>query len=178
MKRQYFIAMCIVLVLFFKVELALADRAEAEILGTGMGSPLTGMAYMQEMNNGLDITISVANAKPGFHGIHIHEFGSCHKKGLAAGGHYNPMGAEHGFTPRQGVTMAHAGDLGNIQVQPSGQGVLKLFVPGISITHGKFNVAGRAVILHEKMDDFAQPLGNAGGRIGCGTIAIANNAAI
>ena len=31
-------------------------------------------------------------------------------------------------------------------------------------------VAGRAFILHEKQDDFGQPTGNAGGRIGCGKI--------
>ncbi|MBI3323135.1 MAG: superoxide dismutase family protein, partial [Candidatus Omnitrophica bacterium] len=31
---------------------------------------------------------------------------------------------------------------------------------------------GRSLILHEKVDDFGQPLGNAGGRIGCGVIRI------
>jgi Cu-Zn family superoxide dismutase len=36
-------------------------------------------------------------------------------------------------------------------------------------------VGGRAIILHEKMDDFSQPTGNAGGRIGCGTIIVTGN---
>jgi Cu-Zn family superoxide dismutase len=29
---------------------------------------------------------------------------------------------------------------------------------------------GRAIIVHEKADDGGQPVGNAGGRIGCGVI--------
>jgi len=31
-------------------------------------------------------------------------------------------------------------------------------------------VLGKSVIVHEKTDDFSQPTGNAGGRIGCGII--------
>jgi Cu-Zn family superoxide dismutase len=33
-------------------------------------------------------------------------------------------------------------------------------------------VAGRAFVLHEKADDFGQPVGNAGSRIGCGPIVL------
>jgi hypothetical protein len=32
------------------------------------------------------------------------------------------------------------------------------------------------VVLHEKADDFGQPTGNAGGRIGCGTIQLEDHA--
>ena len=33
-------------------------------------------------------------------------------------------------------------------------------------------MSGRAVIIHEKADDFSQPAGNAGGRIACGLIGL------
>ncbi|MBI3291414.1 MAG: superoxide dismutase family protein, partial [Elusimicrobia bacterium] len=41
-----------------------------------------------------------------------------------------------------------------------------------SLSGSKYAVGGRAVIVHEKADDFGQPVGNAGGRIGCGLIVI------
>ena len=121
---------------------------------------------------GLAIDVKVSNVSPGLHGFHIHEKGSCEEQGNAAGGHYNPMNAEHGFLPKDGMEGAHAGDFGNIEVGPNGGGELKLTIPGLSIRGGTHDVEGHAVILHEKQDDFGQPTGNAGGRIGCGVIQV------
>ncbi|MBI2167628.1 MAG: superoxide dismutase family protein, partial [Candidatus Omnitrophica bacterium] len=45
-------------------------------------------------------------------------------------------------------------------------------VPGLTLKEGEYAVAGRALILHEKEDDFGQPTGNAGGRIACGVIQL------
>ena len=45
-------------------------------------------------------------------------------------------------------------------------------LPAASLT-GKNAILGRGVILHEKPDDFSQPTGNAGGRIACGVIGVA-----
>ena len=35
---------------------------------------------------------------------------------------------------------------------------------------GKYGVLGRALVVHEKPDDFGQPTGNAGARLACGLI--------
>ncbi len=151
---------------------ALAVNAVADIHGTVTGSSVVGRTVMQELNGGVQFSISIYNVTPGMHGIHIHEFGSCNNTGLAAGKHFNPAGAQHGFLPAQGFNAAHVGDLGNINVQTNGIGFLELFVPGLKIAEGPAALAGRAIILHDKADDFTQPLGNAGDRIGCGMIGI------
>ncbi|XWX15616.1 superoxide dismutase family protein [Nannocystis pusilla] len=39
-----------------------------------------------------------------------------------------------------------------------------------SIAGGDYSVLGRAIIVHEKPDDFGQPTGNAGARLACGII--------
>ena len=90
--------------------------------------------------------------------------------GKSAGGHYNPAKAPHGFLVQDGYDKAHAGDLGNIEIDKSGKGVLILDLPGLSIRGDLNNIVGRAVIVDEKEDDFSQPTGNSGARIGCGTI--------
>ncbi len=149
-----------------------AATGMAQIRGTTAGSPVTGTATLTDTPSGLHVSISVAHVAPGKHGLHIHEGSACGDAGKAAGGHFNPDGVPHGFLPTDGFTKAHAGDFGNIDVGADGTGSLDLTLPGLSLAGGKYNVAGHAVILHEKTDDFGQPTGNAGGRIGCGVISV------
>ena len=151
---------------------ALAAEALASIKATTEGSLVSGGVHLTEKGEGLEIIVQVVNVSPGKHGFHIHENGSCEEMGKAAGGHYNPDQVQHGLITRDGFTNAHCGDFGNIDVGPDGTGTVTLFVPGLTLTGEKYNVAGKAVILHEKEDDFGQPTGNAGGRIGCGIIEI------
>ena len=96
----------------------------------------------------------------------------CEDEGKAAGGHYNPQGVKHGFLPTDGFAQAHAGDFGNVDVRADGVGTLELVIPELHVSGGTYTVGGRSVVLHEQVDDFGQPTGNAGGRIGCGVIAI------
>ena len=70
---------------------------------------------------------------------------------------------KHGFHIHE---KAHSGDMGNIDIAEDGTGKLELTLPEVSLN----DISGLAVILHEKVDDFGQPTGNAGGRIGCGII--------
>lgn len=79
-------------------------------------------------------------------------------------------GVPHGDLLKDGFQHAHAGDLGNIEIGPDGKGTLKKVIPGLTLKEGKYGVVGRALILHEKEDNFGQPTGNAGGRIACGVI--------
>jgi len=150
-----------------------AETGRAAVMGTSEDSPsLFGELQFEDTPEGLSIDGRLAQVPPGLHGFHIHAFGSCDEGGTAAGGHYNPSGAAHGDIIAHGVDGAHAGDLGNIEIQPDGTGELHLIVPELSLSSGPFTVGGRAVILHELPDDFGQPTGNAGGRIGCGTIIL------
>ena len=143
----------------------------ARITGTSPNSKLSGSAVVTPTATGIHVMVELANAPVGKHGLHIHEYGNCGETGKAAGGHFNPDKVPHGFLPKDGFVHAHAGDLGNIEVGPDGHGRLELTIPGLTLTDtGQYNIAGRAVIVHEKEDNFGQPTGNAGGRIGCGVI--------
>ena len=147
-----------------------AATAKATIQGTGEGSKISGWAFFNDTDKGLEIKIDLFGAPPGTHGIHIHEKGSCADLGNGAGGHYNPDGVKHGMITKDGPLEAHMGDLGNIDIGPDGNGSIATVVPQLTISGGKYNVDGRTVIFHEKIDDFGQPTGNAGSRIGCGVI--------
>lgn len=151
---------------------AMAETGSTVIQATAPDSAVSGTATFTDTPEGLQVSIQVSRVSPGKHGLHIHEYGACGEMGKAAGGHYNPHGVKHGFLPTEGFTGAHAGDLGNLEVGPDGAGKLELTLPGLRLSGGEHSVGGRSVILHEKEDDFGQPTGNAGGRIGCGIIAI------
>jgi Cu-Zn family superoxide dismutase len=91
---------------------------------------------------------------------------------MRAGDHFNPDGLQHGFVMRDGLSKAHAGDLGNIEVGPDGTGRIEIIVPGLTLGSGQYSVGGRSLVVHEKEDSFGQPAGNAGGRFACGPIMI------
>ena len=149
-----------------------ADTGKAVIQATGEGSSVAGTATLEDTPQGLQVAIQVTGLAPGAYGMHIHQYGDCGEAGKAAGSHFNPGNAPHGFLPKDGLTKAHPGDLGNIEAGQDGSGSLTLVLPGVALTGSAYSVAGRAIILHEKADDFGQPTGNAGARIGCGAIMI------
>lgn len=150
---------------------AQAANAAARLKGTLEASLLSGLATFEDTKAGLKAVVTVEGAPAGEHGLHIHEFGSCEEAGKAAGSHYNPKGAPHGHAMKE-PKRSHPGDLGNITIGADGKGRLEAVLPKASLA-GKLAVAGRSVILHEKVDDFSQPTGNAGTRIACGVIGLA-----
>ena len=149
-----------------------AAMGTAEIRGTGDNTVPMGTVHFEDTPAGLKIQAQLANVPPGVHAFHIHESGSCADTGKAAGGHYSPMHAPHGQVLKEGLAHAHAGDLGNVTAGKDGSATLAAMVPGVTLAEGAYTVAGRAVILHEKVDDFSQPVGNAGSRIACGPILL------
>ena len=148
-----------------------AETAKAVIEPTNETSPVDGTATLNDTPEGLAVAITVSGLAPGRYAMHIHQYGECGDAGNAAGGHYNPRNVEHGFLPDDGLGKAHPGDLGNIDIGRDGTGTLVIVLPGVSLG-GPLNVGGRAVVLHERVDDFSQPTGNAGGRVGCGPIPL------
>jgi Cu-Zn family superoxide dismutase len=133
------------------------------------GSKLAGTAMLTEEATGVKIVIEIAGVSPGDHGAHIHETADCSAPDAkSAGGHYNPDKHDHGLPdgkPR------HLGDLGNIVVGKDGKGKLEIVIPDANLKPGDpHSFIGRGIIVHEKQDDGGQPVGNAGGRIGCASI--------
>ncbi len=151
---------------------AAADSGVALVKGTTPESKVSGTVTFHDMKGGLHVSVQLTGLTPGDHAFHIHEFGSCEDVGKAAGSHYNPLSSPHGFLPKDGMHKAHSGDMGNILAAADGSASLEVMLPRVTLAEGKYTVAGRAVIVHEKKDDFSQPVGNAGGRVGCGIIVI------
>ena len=91
-------------------------------------------------------------------------------------GHFNPHGATHGAPDAK---VRHAGDLGNIQAGDNGVAVVDIVDHLIPI-HGPHTIVGRAIVVHEKVDDLGKggndeslKTGNAGARVACGIVALA-----
>jgi len=159
--------------LLFAVSTAVwGETGTAVMKGTTPDSKLGGTVTFKDTKEGLKVTARLAGLTPGAHAFHIHQFGDCGDTGMASGGHFNPKHAPHGFLPKDGMKKAHAGDMGNITALEDGTAALDITLSRVSLSGGRLSVAGRAVIVHEKADDFSQPAGNAGGRAGCGVIAI------
>src|SRR5688572_16125383 len=137
---------------------AWAAAGKAEIKSTSPDAAIIGEAVFEETSKGLKVSATVQNAPPGKHGFDTHEVGSCADAGNAAGGHFNPDGKPHGDAAHGGP--AHQGDMGNIVVGPDGNGILDVTLPDVKLSEGRYAVNGKAVILHEKEDDFGQPTGN------------------
>ena len=148
------------------------DTAAAVIHSTSQESVALGIATLTETADGLIIQTDFLETPAGRHGFHIHAEGSCAEGGNGAGGHYNPANVSHGYLPEDGFTAAHAGDLGNAVIAEDGKGIYTAILPGLSLAGGPYPVADHAFILHADPDDFSQPTGNAGGRIGCGIIEL------
>jgi Cu-Zn family superoxide dismutase len=58
-----------------------------------------------------------------------------------------------------------------LNVDAAGKAKLYFEMKAATLQPGDNSIVGKAVIVHQKADDFtAQPAGNAGARVGCGVI--------
>ncbi|MFO1499675.1 MAG: superoxide dismutase family protein [Verrucomicrobiota bacterium] len=135
------------------------NKAHGEVRFTQVGDSVKVSAHLEGLNPGQK------------HAMHIHEFGDCSSPdGMSAGGHYNPEGHAHALPE---TAQRHAGDLGNVQADNDGHAHYEITVDNISIAGTKNPIIGRGVIVHAKVDDGGQPVGNAGARLACGVIGVA-----
>ena len=144
------------------------------IIGPASGSNLTGTATFTQNGDTITLVVEIQNVSPGLHAVHIHEKGDCSSPdGTSAGGHWNPTNVAHG---KWGEGEFHLGDIGNITVGEDGTGKIELTTNLWEMGTGSdLDVVGRGIIVHADADDFtSQPSGNAGARIGCGAIQLAN----
>ena len=131
-----------------------------------------GTAALTETPAGVLIRVTVNGLPPGERAFHIHGVGKCEPPFTTAGGHFNPGSKKHGMEAADG---AHAGDMPNLHVPASGDLLIEVANPAISLVKGQpnsvFDADGSAIVIHAKADDYkSDPAGNAGDRIACGVI--------
>jgi Cu-Zn family superoxide dismutase len=158
---------------------AAAGRASLHASGTFVdvtGAEVGWVRLVQDTRGLVHVNVHVAGMAPGLHGIHIHAVGACSPTFAAAGGHYNPLGHEHGLDNPNG---AHAGDLPNLTVNAEGIGHLDAKTDGVTLTAGPTTLfdttagaVGSAFIIHANEDDQVTNAtnGNSGARVACAVI--------
>ncbi|XP_063727607.1 superoxide dismutase [Cu-Zn]-like isoform X5 [Symsagittifera roscoffensis] len=131
---------------------------------------LQGAVFLREGSSGLEYRVQVKGLSHGYHGFHVHTYGSVYRadvgegRCVASGGHYDPLSATHGNI---NDTNRHVGDLGNICANEDGEAV-DVFVDSDSSLTGTNPIRGRAIVIHAGPDDFtSQPSGDSGSRVGC-----------
>lgn len=138
------------------------------------GNPV-GTATFTEGPEGVVIDVEVEQGvEPGEHGIHIHETGEIEPSFEAAGDHFNPTNAEHGFEDPNGP---HAGDLENITVAQDGTASYQTVNDRITLGEGENSILdsdGSALVIHAMPDDYeTNPSGSSGDRVAAGVIEAA-----
>lgn len=133
---------------------------------------LGGTAEFTATSAGVQVLVLVQGAPPGPKGLHVHERGDCSDPlGASMGSHFAPAGQPHGLPTEPGAH--HLGDLGNIDIDTTGDGRLSVTVDGASLAAGTTaSFHNRALILHSAADAGSahQPAGDSGDPIACGVI--------
>ena len=143
-------------VIKFKME----PKSDSGVQGEVTFSEKEGLVTMEASFSGLT---------PGEHAIHIHEKADCSADdGTSTGGHWNPTLEPHGkWGAEEGY---HKGDIGNFEADAEGNGRITFSTNQwcLSCDDEKKNLIGKAVIVHQGVDDFTtQPTGAAGARVSC-----------
>jgi Cu-Zn family superoxide dismutase len=148
-----------------------ATKAVAVFIPTKSGAGVAGHVIFTKTEKGTRIQAEITGLAPGKHGLHVHEFGDASSPdGKAAGGHFNPKKMIHGDPSK--TEPRHLGDLGNIEADSTGKVSFDMVDPDLPLS-GPMSIIGHGVVIHEKADDFGQPVGNAGGRVAVGVIGVA-----
>lgn len=136
------------------------------------GSTATGEVTFTEENGMVKMDAKFKGLKPGTHAIHLHEKADCSADDASSsGGHWNPTHQKHGkWGDADGY---HKGDIGNLVADADGNGSISMQTDEwcIDCDDENKNIVGKAVVVHEGVDDFvSQPTGDAGGRVACGGV--------
>ena len=146
-----------------KLEVTLESKSDSKVKGNAVFTEEDGKVTMVAVLSGMT---------EGEHAIHLHETADCSAAdGMSSGGHWNPTNQPHGkWGSAEGY---HKGDIGNLTADASGNGTITMTTDEWCIGCGdpKKDIIGKALIIHEGVDDFkTQPTGNAGGRVSCGGV--------
>jgi len=132
-------------------------------------SNVKGEVTFTEKDSMVIMKAELTGLTEGEHAIHLHEKADCSADdGTSTGGHWNPTSEPHGkWGDEAGY---HKGDIGNFTADAEGNAIVEFSTDlwCIGCDDPNRNILGKAVIVHEGVDDFTtQPTGDAGGRISC-----------
>lgn len=133
------------------------------------GSSVTGNVTFTEEGGVVSMLAQLEGLSPGEHAIHLHEKADCSSDdGKSTGGHWNPTSEPHGkWGASEGF---HRGDIGNFVADDQGNATVEFSTDAwcIGCEDPTKNILGKAVIVHQGVDDFtSQPSGAAGARVSC-----------
>lgn len=135
-------------------------------------SGVTGNVVFKQDKGVVTMVAVLSGLSEGEHAIHIHEKADCTSDdGKSSGGHWNPTGQPHGKWGD--ATGYHKGDIGNFTANADGMATITKITDEWCIGCGDEakDILGKAIIVHQGVDDFkSQPSGAAGSRISCGGI--------
>ena len=138
---------------------------------------VNGTIFFTQNDDGpVEVTGELTGLKQGKHGFHIHEFEDNTNGCISAGPHFNPEKKDHGAPDD---VERHVGDLGNVDASADGVAKVKISDKQISLC-GKNSIIGRTIVVHADPDDLgkgghelSKTTGNAGGRLACAVIGLA-----
>lgn len=132
-------------------------------------SGISGEVTFTEENGEVKMMASLSGLTEGEHAIHIHEKADCSSAdGKSTGGHWNPTFQPHAKWGAEGGY--HKGDIGNFDADAEGNAIVEFETAEwcIGCDDENKNIVGKAVIVHQGVDDFtSQPSGAAGARVAC-----------
>ncbi|XP_050293850.1 uncharacterized protein LOC126734319 [Anthonomus grandis grandis] len=138
---------------------------------------VNGTVYFSQEGDGpVRVQGELKGLKQGLHGFHVHEFGDNTNGCISAGAHFNPLNKDHGGPDD---AERHVGDLGNVEANADGVAKINISDKLISLS-GDNSILGRTIVVHADPDDLgkgghdlSKMTGNAGGRLACAVIGLA-----
>ncbi|KAJ0180347.1 hypothetical protein K1T71_003751 [Dendrolimus kikuchii] len=91
----------------------------------------------------------ITGMTPGEYGLTIYEYGDISNGCNSTGAHFNPDNNDHGHPCDKN---RHAGDLDNVEFNVNNTANVHIY-DHILALHGKYNILGRALVLHSQRDD-------------------------
>ncbi|MBO6830530.1 superoxide dismutase family protein [Allomuricauda sp.] len=142
------------------ITFSMEPKSDSNVSGEVVFTQDEGQVIMRATFLGLD---------EGEHAIHLHEKADCSSAdGTSTGGHWNPTYEQHGkWGSEDGY---HKGDIGNFTADADGNATVEFMTDEWCIGCGDDtkDILGKAVIVHQGVDDYtSQPSGAAGARIAC-----------
>ncbi len=133
------------------------------------GSEVVGEVSFTEQDGSVSMMAKLSGLSPGEHAIHLHEKADCSSDdGKSTGGHWNPTAEPHGkWGAEEGF---HRGDIGNFTADEDGNATVEFSTDMwcLGCEDANKNIIGKAVIVHQGVDDYtSQPSGAAGARVSC-----------